>query len=577
MSKENIYIDLNEDIQSVVQKIEETESESIDLIVPTGARVLQNIVDAHLIKDAAETGGKYLTVVTSDLMGKIFAERAGLEVAGEDTTEDPEMLPSTAVASTGRISDIIPRKRGIPVGIPSNKKQATLARAKVSARSSPAQKSNNKKAEDFYLGGKSKGELGKSFLKSYREERSRNGFFNDLSRINKRKLPFKIGPTSFVAGVVVLSLALTFFIFARTLPQADILIYPKREVKSESVDVVISKENNKVNLDKGLMPGELLTSEKTESGEFTATGAPSSSAKARGKVTIYNSYSTQVQKFIASRFQAEDGSVAKTGAGKIFWTTASITVPGYTTKSGKIIPGEVTVAVVAAEAGDSYNIEPSKFFMPALKGTAKGDKIYAVSKEAMAGGGVNGAKVVSSNDVTQAYDNLKEKIKPQFESFKQNLPAGFQLWPEAYNEELADSSVSPETGSAAEKFTATIKMIARAIVFKTGDLDAFINKRISADLNEGKVLLASSKDISFLKSPVVDYQKGTVAATLNVKYDVMNKFDVAAFKNSILNKKKKDINIADYQAERIEVNLWPFWVRSIPASSGRVNVRIVGL
>ena len=62
MAKENIYIDLNEDIQSVIGKIQETDSEEIDLIVPTGARVLQNIVDAHLIQEVGVASGKILSM-----------------------------------------------------------------------------------------------------------------------------------------------------------------------------------------------------------------------------------------------------------------------------------------------------------------------------------------------------------------------------------------------------------------------------------------------------------------------------------------------------------------------------------
>ena len=57
----------------------------------------------------------------------------------------------------------------------------------------------------------------------------------------------------------------------------------------------------------------------------------------------------------------------------------------------------------------------------------------------------------------------------------------------------------------------------------------------------------------------------------------MDEFNIEAFKKSILNKKKTDIDINDYKADRIEVNLWPFWVRSIPSNLDRVNVTIIGL
>ena len=579
--KENLYIDLNEDIQSVIQKIHESETENLGLVVPTGARILQSIVDAHLIKEAGDESGKNLTIVTSDLMGKIFAERAGLAVLGQTGGAVPVATP--AAVGSGRISDIVPRRRGIPVLLETKKNIPKLTAAK--SKSAPAQlavkTSFAKKSEDF-LKNKNKGEIGAGFLKSYREERSKINVFNELGHINRRKRfwPLKLSPTTFVGGVVVVALGLGFVVFGRTLPRADVIIYPARETRNETVEILVSGSVPRVDLAKGIIPGELLTLEKSLSGEFEAFGVQDVSGKARGKITIYNAYSSQAQNFVASRFQAENGPSTGVGAGKIFWTAKSVSVPGYTTKDGKIVPGQTQAEVVAAEAGESYNIGPSKFTMPALKGTARSEKIYAVSDSPIIGGGSGSSKIVSNDDAAKAYAELKEKVKPQFNEFKNNLPAGFQLWPEAYNEELADSSVNPEVGGAADKFTATVKMVARAVVFKNGDLENYMNNKIGANLEENKLLLAGSKEISFLKPPVVDYQKGAVSATLVVKYDVIDKFDTEEFKVAILKKKEKEIKniLSVYKnVERVEVNMWPFWVRRVPPNSDRVKISIKGL
>lgn len=581
--KENLYIDLDEDVQSVVQKIHESETEDLDLVVPTGARILQNIMDAHLIKEAGEESGKSLTVVTSDLMGKIFAERAGLKVMGGGQAEGNLATAASVSAMSGRISDIIPKKRGIPAF--SAKKTsavgARVSRQKITAGKAEGKSAADKKDENF-LKNKSKGEIGAGFLRSYREERSRFNIFKELSGINrgKRWWPFRPGPGAVVGGGVVVAVVLGFVVFDRTLPRADVTIYPMRETRTETVEVLISSSAAKPDFSKGVISGELLTLEKSLNGEFTATGVRDASGKTRGKITVYNGYSTQAQNFIASRFQAEGGPSTGVGAGKIFWATKSFAVPGYTTKDGKVVPGEAVIDVAAAEAGEAYNIGPSKFTMPALKGTPRGEKIYAVSKEAFLGGGSGESKIVSNDDAAKAYAGLKEKIKPQFEDFKNSPPSGFQLWPEAYNEELAESSVSPEVGAAADQFTGTIKTVARAVVFKTEDLEKYINGEVSANLESNKQPLPLSKEISFLKQPVVDYQKGTVSATLAVKYDVINKFETEEFKAAILKKKEKEIKsiLSVYKdIERVEVNLWPFWVRSVPANSDRVKISIKGL
>lgn len=569
--KENIYVDLDEDIQSVLQKIQMAAANNLDLVIPTGARVLQNIVDAHLLKEAGDENGKNLVVVTSDLMGKIFAERAGLTVAGQSGFG--ARIAATSAISTGRISDIIPRKKIIVAPAQAVSKKTALGPkpiTKTSAKSA-AKKLSSAVSESF----KKKGEIGASFLKSYREERAQTNVFNDLKKINrrsKRKLPFNLNTFTVVWVVVAVALLVGVFVIAKTVPRADITVYPVREPKNQNIDIVVSSTDTQVDLTKGIIPGELLTSDKAETGDYPATGQKNVSEKAKGKITVYNSYSSQPQAFVASRFQSEDG--------KIFWSTKSITVPGAVIKNGKSTPGQITVDVIAGEAGEAYNIGPSKFSMPGLKGTPRADKIYAISDAAMAGGKTGQSKVVSSDDATKAYADLKSKIEPELESFKNNLPVGFQMWSEAYNEELADSSVAPDVGESADTFKATVKLIGRAVVFKSQDLETYINQEITKNIDDGKVLLMDSKEISFLKAPVVDYQKGTIQATLQVKYDIIDKIDSDAFKSEILDKKQSDIKTiltSHKNVERVEGNLWPFWVRSVPSNPDRVNIKVVGL
>ncbi|MEK7078112.1 MAG: hypothetical protein AAB911_00945, partial [Patescibacteria group bacterium] len=463
MARENIYIDLNEDVQSVISKIQESESEQVDLIMPTGARVLQNIVDTHLIREAGANANKVLTVVTSDLMGKIFAQRAGLSVASENGANE-ESIFGAAIVAGGRMSDIVPRKNTLALASKSTVKSGLFAPVKplsFSKVKSAALKSvGSKKNMPAGEVAKNKGEIGAGFLKSYREERSKNSVFDDLSKINRRKsfLPFKISAAVVVAGIVVLTALAGVVVFSKALPKAEIIIYPARESVDDSVDVFISSRDSQADLAKGIIPGELLTLEKSENGEFSATGQKEVSQKAKGKIIIYNSFSSQPQTFVVSRFQAEGANSAAggpstgVGAGKIFWTTKGLTVPGAIIKDGKTTPGQITTEVIAASPGEAYNIGPSKFIMPALKNTPKADKIYAMSDLPMAGGQTGQSTVVSNDDVNKAYDSLKEKIKPQFQGLKQNLPVGFQLWPEAYNEELAESSSAPEAGEAADKF-----------------------------------------------------------------------------------------------------------------------------
>lgn len=581
MAKQTFRIDPEDDIQIVIQKLAAVSADELDLVVPTGARILQNIVDVHLLKELADRYGKKITLITADLMGKMFAQRAGLEVAGLTSWPQENIMATPVMASRagrGRISDIIPqrsRKELASQGKIISLRNRTSSQGMKFSSFKKNPLINKSSKSDL---NKKKGDVGANFLRSYREERSRTSSFQELKRLTNKRIigPFRWLNTSRAIWIMaVVAILISAFIFIKVLPRAEITVYPVKQEINGQVGILISSQENQADFAKGIIPGEVVVAEQEERGEFTATGLKNVSQKAKGLITIYNEFSSQAQSLIPSRFQSEDG--------KIFWTIKTIIVPGASVKNGKTTAGQIEAEIVASEPGEEYNIAPTRFNLPAFKNTAKGEKIYARSNAPMAGGEKGETKVVSNEDAEKALNSLKERIKPQFKSFQENLPNGFKFWPEAYNEELADSVVSPAAGEPAEKFNVSIKMVARAIIFKSQDLDNYINSKISEELIQNKILLPSSMETSFVKSPLVDYQKGAITTVLSVKYNIMDQFDSEAFKRLILKKKVKEIQaiILSYQnIEWVGVKLWPFWVRwmqRVPDNLNQVTVLISGL
>jgi len=109
---ERVYIKPEDDINEVVGRLVSTQEDSVEVVVPSGARILQNIVDAYLLRDAALENSKEVTILTNDIMGKIFAERAGLS---SSTIKDKEK-EYIATQTMAKMTDIVPYPR-IPSGI----------------------------------------------------------------------------------------------------------------------------------------------------------------------------------------------------------------------------------------------------------------------------------------------------------------------------------------------------------------------------------------------------------------------------------------------------------------------------
>jgi len=542
---QRIYIEPEDDIQSVIDSVLAEKDSAVEVVVPGGARILQNIVDAYLLRDAASAQKKSVTIVTNDVMGRIFAERAGISVASaRDSGGEPIVAEAAA-----RMTDIV-------------RSRTPRAALRKTTKSNPGKK--NAARESTAL----------KFLKTYREERTGRQEFGDLKERRKKngvKPFFKLTTPRIVGLVLVVALVVAGLVFGAVLPRADVLIYPVREAASFTVEVRVDNAVSAADAARGIIPGQSFTEEKAASGEFNTTSVKEVSEKARGTITIFNEYSSSPQIFIPSRFESQDG--------KIFWTTKNVTVPGAVIEGGQTTPGIVEAEVVAAEAGEAYNIGPSQFTMPALKGTERAEKIYARSTTAMNGGKTGEALVVSNQDLENAFETLETRLKPELDNFRKGLPEGFILWEEAYNEERTERSADKNAGQATEKFTATLKITIRAIAFKESDISAVLDSEIVSRMSQDKTILSKSKEITFLRPPVVDYQRGTIEAAINVKVDVIDNIDLTAFRGSILRKNKQEIRqiLPSFEGvERVEVKLWPFWVSRVPKTPERVTVKIFG-
>jgi len=562
--RERVYVRHDQDIHSIIDAVSQAESSEVDIVVPSGARILQNIVDAYLLKDAVAQAGKTVRLATNDVMGATFAERAGIKTVSLDESEDREVIepqetirPVTAMARSVKksgMSDIVPKSKKI-----APKKKVSLKKSSAAPIDSPPRTVVGRK------------EVAESkFLQNY--NKPREGSFETLSFPKRKGGKKRLSAGKIITIIVVVTLFAAGAVFAQILPKAQVTIVPKKESQSFTVDIKVDKDAADASVENGIVPGEFLIDESTVSGEFKATGSESASDRARGTITIYNEFSAQPQTFIPSRFQAENGL--------IFRTQQNVTVPGATIKNGAVVtPGTVQAVVVADGAGSQYAIGPSKFTMPALAGTDRGEKIYGRSTEAFSGGNPGANTVVSENNAEQAYSALREKALKE-SGISETLPEGLSVWSEATNSELADQSVNPSVGSRADMFTASVKVIERAVAFRQSDYEKVVDETILSKLDAAKTILPKSKKIVFAKPPVVDYAAGTVTAQIQVTVDVIDKIDAESFRGAVVNKDRDEIDklIDSYRGiEGVKVRLSPFWVGSVPGNEERVKVNIEGM
>src|SRR4051794_40738177 len=88
--KETIYIDVEDEITAIIDKVEASKSKIVVLMLPKRATTLQSVVNMRLMKRAADTAKKNLVLVTSESALLPLAGAAGLHVA-KDLKSAPEV------------------------------------------------------------------------------------------------------------------------------------------------------------------------------------------------------------------------------------------------------------------------------------------------------------------------------------------------------------------------------------------------------------------------------------------------------------------------------------------------------
>ncbi|EKE10794.1 MAG: hypothetical protein ACD_15C00202G0016 [uncultured bacterium] len=77
---QTFYIDIDEEITSIVDRLRKSKSKEVIIVVPKRAILIQSIVNLKLLKKEADNFKKELIIVTQDKLGKMLIEKAGIEV-----------------------------------------------------------------------------------------------------------------------------------------------------------------------------------------------------------------------------------------------------------------------------------------------------------------------------------------------------------------------------------------------------------------------------------------------------------------------------------------------------------------
>lgn len=533
MTKDVIYIDVEDDITTIIGNIKASKEKIIALVPPSRVGVLQSAVSMRLLQRTAEQNGKRLVLISNNHALASLAAAAKIPVAknlqskpelaevpvlkvDDDEVIDGEMLPvgELARAAEGKNKDAAVLEAIQAGAVDGEPAAATRPRAKA-AKAAKSTK-GSKKVPEF-----------SSF----------------------RKKLFLIG-----GGVLALIIFMVWAIWFA--PRATVVITAKTIPVTVGDNVTLSTSATTSAKNK-VMKVIRQEEKKDLSVDFTPTGKKEVGDKATGQVRLSIRDIDLLGKTVPA------GTELSSSSGVVFVTDSAAT---FTLENYR----GVVVGITAAKIGSSYNGA-----VGSVDGAPSG--VSARIVDATTGGSSKEVTVVSADDVSKATSKLEDE---KDSSLRSKLESAFGessiVIGDSYQEKRSKPSSSVAVGSEASgsvtlKSTLTASMVAVDKV----DLSNYLKQAIEIEIDGKKDQKIYGDGADEAKFTQFNQDGDTSIVRLTANGTIGPEVDESEVKDQARGKNYGDIQSSIESidgVEDVETKFWPFWVSTVPDDVNRIKV-----
>lgn len=351
------------------------------------------------------------------------------------------------------------------------------------------------------------------------------------------------------------------------LSKAEVEIWPETKKLNFKTEIAVDagyNEPSSSRLAQKIIAGKSLTEEKETSKEFLASGIVEKKEFARGKIKINNKSKNPITLIKNTRFLSDEG--------KQFHSLKESTVPAKGYLDG--------VDVEADAAGEEYNIGPSKFSAPNLRkySSTLFYDIWAESSAAMAGGFSGKAPQVTEEDIKNAEAEILEKLFADGKGSLSNAARAqdYILPEEAMKQELIEKLTFAKAGQETKSFIFKAKIKSSGLAFKKSDAEKLSQDFVYSQIGLDKKLVEKSLNLNYTVKEN-NLGEGKIIIGIEISGDIYQDMDMRGLKDKLKGRSAfdgKNFLEKDEEISRVEVNLWPPWVKRVPKNNEKIEIEL---
>lgn len=537
--KSTVYVDVDEDITSIVDKVRSASGGIVALVLPKRANVLQSSVNMKLLKRSAKQSDKQLVLITSESSLMPLAAMAGLYVASSVNSKpniplvpsEPEesVVPKEAmeIQPDTTVGDVSPSKsKEEPIEIDNSPSELDKATS--------VQKSSGKKPKNKNKKGGPK-----------------------VPNFNK----FRVLMIGGIAALILLIVGWYWAYFIA--PNAVVTI--KGETSTVSVNFDMTADTTATSLDEesGIVPAKSEEIKKTETEKTPATGQKDLGTKASGSVSLANCTDNAV---------TVPAGTGVSSSGQTYITQNTVRLDqGEFNSSGQCRSSGDHVSstqVVAQNNGDQYNAAPRAYSVAGFSGvTGQGSQ--------MSGGSSKIIKVVSAGDIETAKQKITAKQGVVQDELKNKLKeGGYVAIADTYSAGTPKITSTPAVDSEANEVTVTSETTHSMLGVKEDDMKTLVKKSAGDQIDTEKQAILSYGLTAASFKPGA--KKGTktpmsvstqIIAGPEINQDAIRK-DVAGKKRG----EAEQVISSRPGIKEVRVETKPFWIYSVTKKESKIKI-----
>lgn len=549
MKKDVIYVDTDDDITTIIDKVRSSVASIVALVPPKRVGVLQSSVNLKLLQRAASTADKRIVLITSDTALTALASGLAIPIA-KNLQSKPEIGAVTDEEESEDVSVI--DGNDFAGERPSSNSAKTVVAV-------PKKVATPKNVEDMPVieepeiadidGEPVAAKVAKSPKKGKDSKIPNFGSF-------RKKLFILSG-----LGILLVGFFVWAVFFA---PQATIAINAKTEIMNISKTLTL-KPGAQLDATQGVLPVVSQQVKKTISVDFTPSGQQNVGEKATGTVKI----KTDATTILVSGLTVPSGTQIQSSNGLIYTTTQAAV---FDKGDASGLSG-VTVNVVAAAPGANYN------GVSGAASTSASGVSSVTFATSPSGGSDKVVTIVTADDVAKATGKLqaqdanavKAELTKQFSNDQLVITDAFVIEPGAV-------TATPAVGQQASSAKLTQEISYTLLGVNKADLksvyDAYLATQLK-DKTSQKVYSSGENSTQFSGFTKVSGGYSVKASTTAQVGPVIDSAKVANDVQGLMIGEVRQTLGNIQGVESVDVTLSPFWVNRVPKDVNRIKVTFV--